>query len=145
MLKLLPALFLFAFMVLIMAIVPPRTSVAIHASGHPNKAAAAQNPGVKQYWMVLLKEGPNQLLSQEQTEGILAIHAQNIQHLTASGKMLVAGPFNDQSAGLKSVYILDCKDSLEATRLLQSDTAIASGLFSYELKSWKTTKSDLFK
>jgi uncharacterized protein len=145
MIKLLPALFLFLFMVLIMAIVPPRTSVALHSSDNPNKATAVQQPGIKQYWMVLLKEGPNQSLSRVQTGGILAAHSRNVQHLTNNGKMLAAGPFNDESTALKGVYILNCKDSLEAACLLQSDTAIATGMYSYELKSWKTTKGDLFQ
>ncbi|UYQ94004.1 hypothetical protein MKQ68_02715 [Chitinophaga horti] len=131
--KLLPAFLLFSFMVLIMAVVPPRTSVAINSS-QPAKRSA--QPQFKQCWLVLLTKGPNQSFTTQQTNGILKAHFHQVQQLTLNGNALAAGPFADKNPDLQEIFVLNAMDSLEADQLMQRDTAITTGIYSYELKRW---------
>lgn len=144
MIKLLPAFFLFLFMVLIMAIIPPRTSVA-HNSSTTSKDSTENGQPVefRKYWMVLLKKGPNQHATSQTTHDIMDAHLQNTQRLISSGKMVVAGPFDNAGTeeDIQGVFVLDCKDSLEAVQLLEMDTAVTTGIYTYELKSWETIQT----
>jgi uncharacterized protein len=140
MVKLLPAFVLFVFMVLIMAIIPPHTSVALHPDSHSPTQSASEQKEYKQCWLVLLKPGARQPLSKEQNDRIQQAHLQCMQQLSANGAMLAAGPI----AG-KGAFVLDCQDSLQAVQLLKTDSAILSGVYEYELKRWYTLKEGEFK
>lgn len=139
--KVFPALLLVAFLVLlIVSFKPTRTR-----SNTTSKATAdTAKVMMKKYWMVLLKKGPNRDQNNADAELIQKKHIANIERLAKTGKMLVAGPFEDDGE-LRGIFILDCADSSEADKLVKTDTAIVTGRLSYEIKAWWTAKNCVFK
>lgn len=99
---------------------------------------------MKKYWMVLLKKGPNRNQNEADANLIQKKHIANIEKLAKSGKLLVAGPFDDDG-DLRGIFILDCADSTEAANLVKTDTAVITGRLSYEIKGWWTAKNCVFK
>ncbi len=68
----------------------------------------------------------------------------NINAMANSHKLLVAGPFGDDTQW-RGILILDCKDQAEAEGLLKKDPAIIAGRLSYEIHPWWTAKNEVFK
>jgi len=60
------------------------------------------------------------------------------------GKIIVAGPFGDES-NWRGLFIFDAKDQQEVAGYLKTDPAIESGRLSIEIHPWWTAKNCLFK
>jgi len=139
--KVFPALLLVVFLILlIVSFKPTRTRSATTTAATTDTAKVM----MKKYWMVLLKKGPNRDQNEALAELIQKKHIANIERLAKSGKMLVAGPFEDDGE-LRGIFILDCADSAEAEGLVRTDTAIITGRLTYEIKAWWTAKNCVFK
>ena len=65
-------------------------------------------------------------------------HQENIQKLTAAGKMVVAGPFVDQTGAqaLAGLFILRVASLDEAKATVSTDPAVKAGRFTYEIVPW---------
>jgi uncharacterized protein YciI len=138
--KVFPSLLLVGFLIiLIVSFKPTLTSPATE-----KPATDTSRVVMKKYWMVLLKKGPNRDQSPADAAAIQEKHMANIDRLAKTGKLLVAGPFGDDG-DMRGIFILDCADSTEAVNLINTDTAIATGRLSYEIKSWWTAKNCVFK
>lgn len=139
--KVFPALLLVGFLILlIVSFKPTRTRSATTTASTADTAKVM----MKKYWMVLLKKGPNRNQDEALSALIQKKHIANIERLAKSGKMLVAGPFEDDG-DLRGIFILDCADSAEADGLVKTDTAIMTGRLNYEIKAWWTAKNCVFK
>lgn len=112
-------------------------------SGNPDydKALAerlgADEYGMKNYFFVLLKTGPNKstdkVLRNESFKG----HMGNIQKLVEDGKLIVAGPFEDNDKDYEGIFILNnISTAEEAEQLLLTDPAIRNGYLAYEIIGW---------
>ena len=138
--KVFPALLLVGFLIILIVSFKPTLTRSTTTPAATDTAKVV----MKQYWMVLLKKGPNR----DQKEGDAALiqkkHMANIDRLAKSGKLLVAGPFGDDG-DLRGIFILDCADSTEAVNLVKTDTAVTTGRLAYEIKSWWTAKNCVFK
>ncbi len=99
---------------------------------------------MKQYWFVMLKKGTVRTQDSATAAKIQEGHMANITTMHDEGKLLVAGPFGDES-DWRGIFILDCKDQAEAEALIQKDPAIQSGRLSYEIHPWWTAKNSIFK
>lgn len=111
------------------------------------KKIAAKNVlpmNIKQYWFVLLVEGPNRNQDSVTAAQIQKAHMANINRLYLEGKLKVAGPFGDEGPW-KGLFIFDCDSRKEVIRLLESDQAILSGRLNYEIHPWYTEPSGSFK
>ncbi|HLX92629.1 MAG TPA: YciI family protein [Puia sp.] len=114
--------------------------------------ASAQNSGenksgtteMKQYFFVMLTTGPNRSQDSVTATRIQEGHMKNIRHLADLGKLVIAGPFGDDSAW-KGFFIFDCKSTEEIDGYLKSDPAITSGRLLYQVHPWWTAKNCLFK
>ena len=92
--------------------------------------------GMKQYTLVILKTGPAKIESKEIVDSLFKGHMQNIQHMAAAGKLMVAGPIKKNDKAYRGIFILNVKTPEEANELLAKDPAIKEKLLEAELFQW---------
>ena len=102
-----------------------------------SKKDTIQNGTMKGYWMVFLYKGPYRSQDSASAEKIQKSHIANIGRLAREGTLIMAGPMGDET-DLRGIFILDCKDSMEAVSHVQSDTAIKTGRLRFEIHPWWT-------
>ena len=95
----------------------------------------ADDNGMKMYVMALLKAGPNRNRPREEAQKLQAAHRANINRLAKEGKLVLAGPFGDDTE-LRGIYIFDVKTVAEAEELTKTDPAIQAGQLVMELHPW---------
>lgn len=95
----------------------------------------ADEYGMRTYVMALLKAGPNQDQSEAEAMELQEAHMGNIQRLADEGKLIVAGPFLDNSQ-LRGIYVFDVSTVEEARELTETDPAIQAGRLEMELHPW---------
>ncbi|MBV7532734.1 YciI family protein [Chitinophaga sp. sic0106] len=142
--KVIPALLLLGFLVIVMLSFRPTTLRSIALTALPGKAKPAPEYEMKRYWMVFLKTGSNRTQSEAAAADIQRKHLDNITKLAEAGKIVVAGPFGDNGE-LRGIFIMDCKDSLEAVSLVKTDPAVVAGRLTFDIKPWWTAKNCVFK
>ncbi|WP_212006248.1 YciI family protein [Chitinophaga sp. HK235] len=142
--KIIPALLLMGFMFLVIITFHPTPLQSVSLSGMVTHKKPVPNPDIKCYWMVFLKTGPHRDQNMEDAAKIQSAHLQNITRLAKAGKLITAGPFGNDG-DLKGMFILNCKDSLEAVQLVESDPAVKAGRLRFEVLPWWTERNCLFK
>ncbi|NML41800.1 hypothetical protein HHL17_31730 [Chitinophaga sp. G-6-1-13] len=142
--KVIPAIFLLGFLVIVMVSFHPAALQSVSSSIHEAHQKTDADPNMKRYWMVFLKNGPHRDQPAVAAAGIQTAHMQHIQQLAQTGKLLVAGPF-DNDGDMKGIFILDCRDSLEAVQLVKEDPAVRAGRLRFEVLPWWTEKNCVFK
>lgn len=95
----------------------------------------ADDYGMKHYVMAFLKKGPNQDQSEEEVKRLQRAHMDNIGKLAEQRKLVVAGPFMDDTE-LRGIYIFDVETVEEAEELTKTDPAIKAGRLVMELHPW---------
>ena len=113
---------------------PPRKPHSIYDSTLAKKLKADEY-GMHKYVMCFLKTGPNKNLSADSSKKIQAAHLKNIKDLASQGKLLVAGPFMDETE-LEGVFILNVTTIEEAKTLVNTDPAVKVGVLIMELHPW---------
>ena len=96
------------------------------------------------YYMVLLRRGPAWTsTATPESAAVSKGHQENIQRLTAAGKMVVAGPFLDQTGAqaLAGLFILRVASLDEAKATVSTDPAVKAGRFTFEIVPWMGPKS----
>jgi uncharacterized protein YciI len=86
----------------------------------------ADERGMRQYVMVILKTGPTPKPKGPERDAMFKGHFANIQRLADQGKLALAGPF-DGADGWRGMFIFAVKDIDEARQLTATDPVIASG------------------
>ena len=101
---------------------------------------------MKQYFFVMLTKGSRrgEITDTVVLNKIQEGHMQNITSLAAQGKLIVAGPFGDES-DWRGIFIFDVPTKEEVEILLKTDPAIAAGRLGYEIHPWWTAKNSVFK
>lgn len=99
------------------------------------KQSGADKYGMKSYVMAFLKAGPNRDLDSVTAAKLQRAHLDNIFKLADAGKLVVAGPFMDDT-DLKGIYIFNVSTIDEAKKLTESDPAIKAGSLIMELHPW---------
>ncbi|WP_258406808.1 YciI family protein [Shewanella alkalitolerans] len=113
-------------------------SLPLSAENYDAELAArvgADDYGMKRYVMAMLKSGPNRSQSEEEAERLQRAHLDNIGRLAEEGKLVLAGPFLEESA-LRGIYIFNVTSVEEAKALTESDPAIKAGRLVMELHPW---------
>lgn len=111
------------------------------ASLPPYDAALAERlgadpRGMRSYVFVILKTGPKADLTKEESSRLFAGHMVNIKRLAAEGKLVVAGPFQENTNHYEGLFVFNVKTVKEAEALLVTDPAVAAGRFSYDAYGW---------
>lgn len=99
------------------------------------KKYGADKYGMKTYVMAFLKRGPNRDLDSIKAFKLQMAHLKNIQKMAEDGKLVLAGPFLDNS-DLRGIYIFNVETIEEAENLTKTDPAIEAGSLEMELKKW---------
>lgn len=95
----------------------------------------ADDYGMKQYVMAFLKKGPNQSQDSAEAVRIQRAHLDNIKRMAEEGKLIMAGPFMDDSE-IRGIYVFNVKTLEEARELTSSDPAVKAGRLEMELHPW---------
>lgn len=96
----------------------------------------ADEYGMRSYVMVILKTGPTTDLTKEQQAELFKGHMANIGRLASEGKLAVAGPMVKNDKGYRGIFVFDVATVEEAKALVESDPAVAAGIFDYEAYGW---------
>ena len=96
----------------------------------------ADQRGMRNYVFVILKSGPRADFTKEESAKLFAGHMSNIKRLAAEGKLVVAGPFQENTSRFEGLFVFNVKTVKEAEALLVTDPAVAAGRFSYEAYGW---------
>jgi uncharacterized protein len=90
---------------------------------------------MKTYYLVILKTGPDRNQDSTETVRIQTAHLANIGKMYDDKKLVLAGPFIDESP-LAGIFIFDVSTREEADNLVSSDPAVIAGRLSYEIHLW---------
>ncbi len=99
---------------------------------------------MKTYYFVMLTSGKNRSQDSATVSKIQHGHMANITRLVKQEKIIVAGPFLDDT-NWRGIFIFDAKSKEEVDELLKTDPAISSGRLNYEIHPWMTQKGTCFK
>jgi len=113
---------------------PPRQSKSLYDSTLAKKLKA-DDYGMRKYVMCFLKTGPNKSLSADSANKVQAAHLKNIKHLADQGKLVVAGPFMDETE-LEGIFVFNVQTLEEAQALANTDPAVKAGILIMELHPW---------
>src|SRR6185437_3907696 len=113
---------------------PPRKPHSIYDSTLAKKLKADVY-GMRKYVICFLKTGPNKSLSADSSKKIQAAHLKNIKDLANQGKLVVAGPFMDETE-LEGIFIFNVTTIEEAQALTNTDPAVKAGVLIMELHPW---------
>lgn len=95
----------------------------------------ADQYGMRQYVFAYLKKGPNRNLPKEEAEKLQRAHLDNITRLAEEGKLVLAGPFMDDT-DIRGIYVFAVESLEEAEKIANSDPAIQAGSLELELHPW---------
>ena len=100
------------------------------------KKLHADDYGMKNYILVLLKTGSNTLLDKVAEDSIFHGHLNNIGRLAKNGDLVLAGPFGTNSENYRGLFVLNVSNFEDAKKLLATDPAIKAKLLEPELYLW---------
>ena len=100
------------------------------------KKLGADEYGMKSYVLVILKTGTNTTTDKQTLDSLFRGHMDNIQRLSAQGKLIIAGPMRKNPNNYRGIFILDVKTQDEAHQLLSTDPTIREKIFDVELYDW---------
>lgn len=96
----------------------------------------ADEYGMKNYVLVVLKTGTNDKASKAETDSLFRGHMNNIARLVKSGKLIVAGPLQKNDNQYRGIFILNVLSIEDAKPLLETDPAIKQNLLAADLYIW---------
>lgn len=99
------------------------------------KKVGADEYGMKNYVLVVLKSGPNKIPEGKERAEMFLGHFANMKRLAAEGKLAIAGPF-DGVDGWRGLFILAVSDIEEAKKLTATDPVIIKGEMIAEYHKW---------
>lgn len=100
---------------------------------------------IEQYFFVLIRTGPKQDFDSAQKQVLFKGHMDNINRLYYEGILKVAGPFDKNDLSWRGIFIFDCKTKEDAEKLVQTDPAVAAGLFVVDIVPWYSSPIGSFK
>lgn len=100
------------------------------------KRTGADERGMRRYVLVILKTGPTRVPDGEARDAMFAGHMANIQRLSKAGKLALAGPFMQDPAGWRGLYVFAVDDIEEAKALVVTDPVIIQGEMVAEYHPW---------
>lgn len=96
----------------------------------------ADDYGMKRYVLVMLKTGTAGITDKNLIDSLFKGHFDNMQRLTAEGKLIVAGPMGKNDKNYRGLFILNVSKVEEAKILVDSDPAIKAKMLDADFFSW---------
>lgn len=104
------------------------------------RTGPAPGEGMATYYMGFLKKGPNWGAAGD--PDLQKRHLAHLGQMAADGKLLVAGPFADNS-DIRGILIFKTASAEEATVLAAADPAVKAGRLAVEIHPWMVQKGVL--
>ena len=101
-----------------------------------DKKAGTPQPSIDKYWFVMIKTGPNSDMDSSRKAELFKGHMSNMQKLADEGILKIAGPFGKNDFTWRGIFILDCETKEEAEKYVNTDPAVAAGLFAVDIVPW---------
>lgn len=92
--------------------------------------------GMHMYVLAILKTGPAKITDKVLRDSLFKGHMANIGRLADEGKLVVAGPLEENSQHYRGIFILNATNLTEARKLVATDPTIKAGIFEVELYEW---------
>lgn len=96
----------------------------------------ADDLGMKTYVLVILKTGPAKIEDKQLRDSLFRGHFANMDRLAGEGKLVAAGPFEDNESHYRGLFLFDVRSVDEAEELVRGDPTVTSGIFTTELYLW---------
>ncbi|HLO58932.1 MAG TPA: YciI family protein [Bacteroidales bacterium] len=93
------------------------------------KKLGADEIGMKMYVLVILKTGSAQITDTAIRAELFRGHFANINKLAAEGKMLTAGPLEENEQQYRGIFLFNVGDINEAKELLKGDPTVVNHIF----------------
>jgi uncharacterized protein len=100
------------------------------------KKLGADEYGMKNYVLVILKTGPNKTTDKTFIDSCFGGHMSNMGKMVDMGKLVVAGPFGKNDDAMRGIFILNVTNFEDAHHLLENDPAIKEKLLEPVLYKW---------
>ena len=127
-------------LVILFTLIGWTTSIAQSQNPKYNKSLAdslgADDYGMKMYTLVILKTGENKSLDKKTRDSLFRGHFQNVRRLADEGKLIIAGPMENNDKHYEGIFVLNVKTIDEAKKLLDTDPTIKAKLLDPELYQW---------
>lgn len=132
------ALLAFGLLLAACASSPTQPAESTVATYDPTFAARvkADERGMRNYVLVILKTGPATNLSEAERAKLFEGHFANIDRLSKEGVLLTAGPLGKNDKTYRGIFIFAVETVEEAKKLVETDPSVAGGIFSYEAYPW---------
>jgi uncharacterized protein YciI len=96
----------------------------------------ADERGMRGYVLVVLKTGPTPVTDPDKRKAMFAGHFANMERLSKAGKLVLAGPFEENAEGWRGLFVFAVTDPAEARALVATDPVIVNGEMVAELHPW---------
>jgi uncharacterized protein len=93
------------------------------------KTLGADELGMKTYVLVILKTGPAVITDTLVRARLFRGHFANINRLSEEGKMLTAGPLNENEQKFRGIFLFNVSTIEEARELIKGDPTVEQQLF----------------
>lgn len=103
------------------------------------KRYGADERGMRQYVLVILKSGPTPVTDPDKRKAMFAGHFANMERLGKEGKLVLAGPFGENDDGWRGLFVFAVADLEEARKLVATDPVVINGEMVPELYPWYGT------
>jgi uncharacterized protein YciI len=100
------------------------------------KSLGADEYGMKQYYLVILKTGSNTTANKHFKDSCFAGHFANMGKMEAAKQLVVAGPFGKNGDQFRGLFILNAPSLEAAQQLVQTDPAVHAQLLKADIYPW---------
>jgi uncharacterized protein YciI len=100
------------------------------------KRVGADERGMRNYVLVILKTGPTPVPKGEKRDAMFAGHFANMERLANEGKLMTAGPFEEDAQGWRGLFLFAVDSIEEAKALTATDPVIVNGEMVAEYHRW---------
>jgi uncharacterized protein YciI len=96
----------------------------------------ADERGMRSYVLVVLRTGPTRVPDGAAREAMFAGHFANMERLAKAGKLVLAGPFEQDPDGWRGLFVFAVADVEEARQLVATDPVVVQGEMVAEYHRW---------
>ena len=100
------------------------------------KKTGADERGMRDYVLAILKTGPKRMPDGPERDAMFAGHFANMERLAKEGKLVLAGPFEEDPDGWRGLFVFAVAGMDEAKALTETDPVIVNGEMVAEYHAW---------